>query len=151
MEELTTYLGFGDYVFILATGLVVLVIFGAIVSVLDGSQYPGEIIPLIIIFAAPILVAIYVNYIPYGVYKANFTKINGKTIGVGTKGSDIFTIDIDRKYLKFDNKDKLPLYNTKFSPFLRVYGNKDFRVSVTIMGTVKINSKVLKANLKVDY
>jgi len=138
----TQYLGFGDYVFILLGGFFLIL---GILAMLN------EEIGLLVLVVIILAIVIYINYIPYGQYKARFTKINNKVVGVGSEADKNFTVDIDKQYFRFDNKQKLPPYPAKTDYYKKAYGNKDFYVTITLMGTAKTHSKVLNADIDIDY
>ena len=138
-----TYLDLADYLFL---GYVLLFItFGIYNSIVD-NEISLIIGPLIIILAIA-----YYNYIPLGIYKAHFSKINGKVIGEGIEVEQSFEFDLDQKYLTIEYQDGLPLIKEKSDFYTSIYGNNNTYVSITLMGTVKLHRFSKESTIEVDY
>ncbi|MEA2019826.1 MAG: hypothetical protein U9N59_15450 [Campylobacterota bacterium] len=143
--EVLSYFNIIDYVFLSITCLSLSLLLYQILF--DDIELYGELFLALIV----LLPMLYLNYIPNGEYKAIFTNINNKVIGEGTKKREPFNIDIGSNYIQFDNKHKINIDNNRSNLYVDIYGKKDFSLLVTKMGTVKIISDAVTANIEVKY
>ena len=129
--EFLSYLGIIDYVFL---GTIVMLF------LLLPNAYDIIGVLLYLIFFGTILgVMYYFNHIPYGIYQARITEMNGKKIGKNTPMGKPFIFNIDSEYVNSFSKTnckkqvEFPL-NIYVDKYCNLY--EDF-ISITKLGTIK--------------